>query len=83
MSDVPEGSIVITPAQLYADMQKDLGAIRASLDEQKITLSGVPSMLEDHEQRIRVLERAKWLIAGFAAAGGTAIGATLSKFLGG
>ena len=81
MSDVP-GAIVITPAQMYADMQKDLGAIRAAQDELKITLSGVPAMLMDHEQRIRTLEQAKWFIAGICGAAGTAVGAIAMKFLG-
>ena len=83
MPETPEGAIVITPAQMYADMQKDIGAIRAALEDQKVNLSGVPAMLADHEQRIRILEKAKWLIAGFCAAGGGGVGVIATKLLGG
>lgn len=37
----------------------------------------------DHETRIRGLERAKWAFAGFAAAGGGAFGAIVTKLIGG
>ncbi|OLF07757.1 hypothetical protein BLA60_25855 [Actinophytocola xinjiangensis] len=37
----------------------------------------------DHETRIRALERAKWTAAGFAAAGGGAVGTILTKLIGG
>lgn len=37
----------------------------------------------DHETRIRALERAKWTAAGFAAAGGGAVGTLLTQLMGG
>lgn len=37
----------------------------------------------DHETRIRALERARWLIGGFAAGGGGAVAAIVTKLLGG
>jgi hypothetical protein len=36
----------------------------------------------DHETRIRKLERALWTAAGFAAAGGGAVGALVSNLMG-
>lgn len=36
----------------------------------------------DHETRIRSLERAKWMAAGFAAAGGGIVGAIVSRLMG-
>lgn len=37
----------------------------------------------DHETRIRKLERALWMVAGAAAAGGGTAGALISQILGG
>jgi hypothetical protein len=37
----------------------------------------------DHEARIRALERARWTAAGFAAAGGGAVGTLLTQLMGG
>lgn len=53
------------------------------LDRIEAQVSGVPAKVEDHESRIRVLERKVWGAAGaaavFSAAGATAI----TKLLGG
>jgi hypothetical protein len=38
---------------------------------------------DDHENRLRALERTIWIATGFAAAGGGAAGGLLSQFLGG
>jgi hypothetical protein len=37
----------------------------------------------DHENRIRRLERALWMVGGFAAAGGGSLGALLTHLTGG
>lgn len=39
--------------------------------------------LADHEIRLRGLERWRWLVTGIAAAGGGAVGAAATTFLGG
>lgn len=39
--------------------------------------------VDDHETRIRRLERGMWVAAGFAAAAGSAIGTTAGRILGG
>lgn len=39
--------------------------------------------LKDHEARIRRLERALWIAAGFATTAGGGIGALVSQLLGG
>lgn len=80
--EVPDGAIVITTAQMYATLQQDIGAIRTTTDDLKISLSGVPGRLNDHELRIRRLERALWVGVGFSAAVGSAAGAAVSKLLG-
>jgi len=37
---------------------------------------------QDHELRIRALEKARWIIAGVAAAGGGAAGGVISSLFG-
>ncbi|MCE7008726.1 hypothetical protein LWC34_38835 [Kibdelosporangium philippinense] len=39
--------------------------------------------LNDHETRIRKLERALWIAAGFAATAGGGVGAVISQIMGG
>lgn len=36
----------------------------------------------DHEVRLRALERAKWIAAGIAAAGGGAVGTVVTRLMG-
>lgn len=50
-----------------------------SLAEIKTLLQSIVHKTEDHELRLRSLERTKWLIAGLAAAGGGTIGSFLSN----
>lgn len=51
--------------------------------EERDDAGEVTADVADHENRIRGLERARWLIAGFAAGGGGAVGAIVTKLLGG
>lgn len=85
----PDGSIIITPAQMYAQLQQDIGAIRTSQEVLKDTLgpmalrmTAVEQAQADHENRIRRLERAVWIAAGVAAAVGSTAGSILSTALG-
>lgn len=79
---VPEGSIIITPAQMYESIQKDIGEIKAGQSDLKVALSSVPATVADHETRLRALERFKYLMIGAAAAIGGGSGALVSKLLG-
>lgn len=79
---VPEGSIVITPAAMYDRLQQDIGGMSRDVNDLKTSLSPLPVTVADHEQRIRRLERAVWISAGFAAALGSAVGASLSSLMG-
>lgn len=67
----------------------DLGAVTITakevydkLSELVVAMSPVPARVEDHETRLRSLERKVWAAAGFAAAIGTGIGTVLSQLLG-
>jgi len=46
-------------------------------------LDNAISRSDDHETRIRRLERALWLVTGAAAVGGGALGSIISKLVGG
>ena len=82
MADVPEGSIVITPAQMYESTQKAIGEISSNISDLKLALAPLPTQIVDHEARLRRLERALWLGVGFAAALGSAAGTAASKLFG-
>ncbi len=68
----------------------DLGAVTITakevydkLSELVVAMSPVPKQVEDHEIRLRGLERKIWMAAGFAAAIGTGLGTLLSQLMGG
>lgn len=65
-------NVEITPKEIYD-----------KLVELVVAMSPVPSRIEDHENRLRTLERKIWMAAGFAAAIGTGLGTALSQILGG
>ncbi len=71
-------------------MTHDLGPVTITgkeiydkLSELVVVMSPVPARVEDHEVRIRGLEKKIWAAAGFAAAVGTGLGTALSQILGG
>ena len=49
----------------------------------EVKLDAVLSKHDDHESRLRRLERALWVVTGFAAALGGGIGSVITKLLGG
>lgn len=61
-------------------MSDRLVRVETKLD---LLITRLDPMLTDHEQRLRKLERATWVWAGAAAAGGGSLGALLMSVLGG
>src|SRR3546814_8406037 len=61
---IPDGSVIITPAQMYGEMQ----AMRTSLEHLTATLDpftvDVRKDIADHEARIRSIERRLWAQTG-------------------
>lgn len=57
--------------------------IRADVKGLKETLAPVPARVEDHETRIRGLEKRVWVALGGAIAGGGAAGSIAQIILGG
>lgn len=68
--------------QQVADTRYDDLYVVESLTEIKTLLRQALERSEDHEARIRSLEKAKWLIAGFSAAVGGTAGSLINSFFG-
>lgn len=58
MPDVPEGSIVITPEQMYRDTHEQFGKISESLDGLKRDLHPLPTQVAEHDAYINELRSA-------------------------
>ena len=66
--------------------ETELGALaemRGVLIRVETKLDTALTRVEDHETRIRKVERAVWIAAGVASAGGGGIGAIASSFIAG
>lgn len=75
MTEIPAGSAVITPDQMYAEIKATHDAVSAMRQELR--------QVTDHETRIRGLERRMWLAAGAAAVLGGGLGEGLRAMFGG
>lgn len=86
MSSIPEGSIIITPAEVYAEVKALTNKVTELLaaDHAKTKEStDLGRRLDQLEPRVTKLENKVWLAAGFCAALGSGIGVSATKFLGG
>lgn len=86
-SQIPAGSVVITPVQMYEEMRathevvtrieaalNPLPAILADHEKQLDLLRGLPDVAADHEARLRLLERFQWKAVGIASTIATLVG---------
>lgn len=85
----PDGSIIITPKEFYDGVRADVTEIKDSVSMLRESLAPLPRRLDDLERnqvdqdrRINALDRRGAWLAGFAAAAGSAIGATVSRLIG-
>lgn len=60
------------------DVAEILTGVRITLAEMTSRLSVVLSTLEDHERRMRGLERWRWMVAGICAASGVLTGTVIT-----
>jgi hypothetical protein len=87
---LPEGSVVITPNEMYREMQ-DIGRkvdhITAVIDPALATVQeGVSANRERIaalDGRVRALENWRWFVLGIAALGAPAVAAVVSLILSG
>lgn len=64
-TDLPEGAVIITTADIYRqllDLTKEVGELKGALQE----TSKIAKIVEDHETRLRVLERGRWPLPALA-----------------
>lgn len=57
------------------DVAETLTAVRVTVAAMAAKLDAALSIGEDHERRLRALERWRWMAAGIGAAGGGILGA--------
>lgn len=83
MDTAPPGSAIVTPN----DMLSEIRALRRAVDvlTTKVdpALADVRHDVDDHETRIRAVERRVWIAAGTALAGGAGLSQAISALLGG
>jgi hypothetical protein len=87
---LPEGAVIITPNEMYREMQ-DIGRkvdhITAVIDPALATMQeGVAANRERIAQldgRVRALENWRWFVLGIAALGAPAVAAVVSVILSG
>jgi len=86
-AQIPAGSVVITPVQMYDEMRathevvtrieaaiNPIPGILADQSNQLDQLRGIPADVADHESRLRVLERFGGKAAGIALAVSAVVG---------
>jgi len=84
MTHIPEGSVVITPAEIFTEVRtltvevRDL--ITADKAEQR-DRAKLETRVESLDTRLTAVERRIWLITGAAATAGGAIGSALLPLL--
>lgn len=85
MVDMPEGSVVITPAQVYekvttlTDVVTKLVVQNESAEQVRVADK---QLVRELEQRLSAVERKLWMAAGAAATLGGTLGAYLPSILG-
>lgn len=72
-------NVEITPRELYDKLME----VSNKITELAVAVSPIPARFDDHETRLRALEKKIWAAAGFAAAIGTGLGTALSQIFGG
>ena len=63
----------------FDDLKADLAAISAAVAEHPKTCPQI-KIMEKHEERIRAIEKWRWLVTGAAAAAGGTIGSLVASF---
>ena len=77
---MPENSDANAPFMTLRDVVME---IRLDVKTLKEALATIPSRVDDHESRIRGLEKKVWLMLGGAVAGGGAAGSVAQILIGG
>lgn len=85
---IPEGSVVITPTEMYREMVDTHRAVQnistkldGALSDNGRRLDGIDKDLVDHETRLRGLERRVWMAVGVSTAVSGGAAALISQLV--
>ena len=85
---IPEGSVVITPMEMYREMVDTHRAVQSistkldtALSDNSRRLDSVDKDLTDHETRLRSLERRVWMAVGVSTAVSGGAAALISQIM--
>lgn len=84
MSVIPEGSVVISPADIYAEVRSLTTAVQALVATDKAEANDRAAMaarVEHLDTRLSAVERKLWMVTGAAASVGGLLGAWLPTVL--
>jgi len=76
---IPEGSVVITPTEMYAEMRAIHDSVNSIKDTLDPAVAEIRTDLADHEARIRGMEKRIWLASGAFAL--ISVGSSLLPYL--
>lgn len=78
-AQIPEGSIIITPTEVYNEVKSLTDVVRQLVAENKADT--IPQQVADLQTRVRALEAKVWIASGFAAALGGGLGGIIPALL--
>lgn len=91
MTGIPEGSVVITPAEVYTEvvtLTKAVTKLLATDEADARERARVVAELADHGREIEALKaeigsvkQKLWFVAGLASAGGAGLGSIVAPYL--
>lgn len=84
MTSIPEGSIVITPTEMYNEVRDLTGAVRELVATDKADAkerAALTVKVEAIDVRLTALEKKVWFVAGICAAVGGTVGSALAPVL--
>ena len=64
---VPDGSVIVTPAQMFAEMREMHDEVKALKNVLDPALTDIRTDVKDHELRLRSVEKRIWMASGVAA----------------
>ena len=74
---VGAGAVVITTAQIFTELR----GLHDQLRDMRADVRTAINHSDDHESRIRALERKLWIAAGGAMVAGALVGAAVTLFI--
>jgi hypothetical protein len=86
MSQIPEGSIVITPTEVYNEVKTLTEVVRKMVAQDEAEVDArrdLKAKVDSLDARLTAVERKMLLFTGAAAAAGAGIGTWLPRVLGG